>query len=195
MRDANMSLISEIGNHIGAQFGRLGDVHQYQLLTKQRMDDIGKLDEMPASLDNSALYRWVLGVKRGLIGAHWECTVDGQPKNIALISATDKANREMTDTSRDMAKALRMATQKNDTVRSLLERQPELNTYGPELLQAIIEAFMPSDLTHYRQRLGSFYDTCQGNLEWASQYLLRLQFMGDRLCACDGQEIDDGTLK
>jgi hypothetical protein len=193
--DANLSLISEFGNQIGAQFGHLKDVHEYQLLTKQRMDDIGKLDEMPAPLDNSALYRWVLGVKRGLVGVHWECTVDGQLQNIALVSTTDKANREMTDTSRDMAKALRMATQKNDTVRSLLERRPELNTYGPELLEAIIEAFMPSDLTHYRQRLSSFYDTCQGNLEWATQYLLRLQFMGARLLACDGQAIDDGTLK
>ncbi|CAB9528683.1 hypothetical protein SEMRO_2290_G322190.1 [Seminavis robusta] len=146
------------------------------------------LPQLPAAPTSTALYQWKCGVENALTGDHWEA----DDQEIWEYSLTTDSNK---DISKVMARLLVKATKQSRTITDLLQREPTLKRRGPELLQAVLDTFLPITSDRVDDRFADVSTVVQEQREFCASFLLRLRFFNRQYGAASGNPLSESTLR
>ncbi|CAB9521703.1 Reverse transcriptase (RNA-dependent DNA polymerase) [Seminavis robusta] len=146
------------------------------------------LPSLPAAPTSTLLYQWKCGVENALTGDHWEA----EDQEIWEYSTTTEGNK---DISKVMARLLVKATKQNRTITDLLQRETSLKRRGPELLQAILDTFLPVTSDRVDDRFADVSTLVQEQREFCVSFLLRLRFFTRQYGAASGHMLSDSVLR
>ncbi|CAB9517922.1 hypothetical protein SEMRO_892_G216890.1 [Seminavis robusta] len=127
-------------------------------------------------------------VENALTGDHWEA----DDHEIWEYSSTTDGNK---DISKMMARLLVKATKQNRTITDLLQQEHSLKRCGPELLQAILDTFLPVTSDGVNDRFADVSTMVQEQREFCSSFLLRMRFFTRQLSAASGHMLPDPVLR
>ncbi|CAB9516347.1 hypothetical protein SEMRO_776_G200930.1 [Seminavis robusta] len=147
-----------------------------------------ELPQLPTAPTSTALYQWKCGVENALTGDHWEA----DDQEIWEYSGTTDNNR---DISKVMGRLLVKATKHNRTVTDLIQREQGLKRRGPELLQAILDTFLPITSDRMDDRFADVSTIVQEQREYCTSFLLRMRFFSRQYGAASGVTLPDNVLR
>ncbi|CAB9499769.1 hypothetical protein SEMRO_68_G038160.1 [Seminavis robusta] len=147
-----------------------------------------ELPQLPVAPNATAIYQWKCGVENALTGDHWEA----DDIEIWEYSTTTTSNK---DISKVMARLLVKATKQNRTITDLLQREHSLKRRGPELLQAVLDTFLPVTSDRVDDRFADVSTLVQEQREYCVSFLLRLRFFNRQYGAASGAILPETVLR
>ncbi|CAB9514223.1 hypothetical protein SEMRO_640_G179830.1 [Seminavis robusta] len=147
-----------------------------------------ELPSLPSAPTSTALYQWKCGVENALTGDHWEAA----DQEIWEYTETTDHNK---DISKVIARLLVKATKQNRTITDLLQREHSLKRRGSELLQAILDTFLPVTSDRADDRFADVSTLVQEQREYCVFFLLRLRFFSRQYRVASGHMLQDTILR